>query len=144
MITLVERRATEPAAKDGLTAIWDRQVEVPVILKDGAIYDAHLSRFLADLLANGGRFRPSLRGYGYDIVVWARFLDARGKTLWQATRIDVDAHHNARRHGDATNRISAASWNRAVAALDKLYRWGAARPSSRTITPMSARRSAPT
>jgi hypothetical protein len=37
MITLVERRATEPAAKDGLTAIWDRQVEVPVILKDGAI-----------------------------------------------------------------------------------------------------------
>jgi site-specific recombinase XerD len=123
MITLVERRATEPAAKDGLTAIWDRQVEVPVILKDGAIYDAHLSRFLADLLANGVRSRHSLRGYGYDIVVWARFLDARGKTLWQATRIDVDAYHNARRHDDATNRISAASWNRAVAALDKLYRW---------------------
>ncbi|UPK37263.1 hypothetical protein IVB18_08130 [Bradyrhizobium sp. 186] len=27
-----------------------------------------------------------------------------------------------RRHDEAANRISAASWNRAIAALDKLYR----------------------
>jgi hypothetical protein len=54
-----------------------------------------------------------------------RFLDeARTKSVWQATREDVDAYHRARRHDDAANRISAASWNRAVAALDKLYRWG--------------------
>jgi integrase len=57
------------------------------------------------------------------LVVWARFLDVRGKTLWQATRTDVDAYHRARRDDDAAHRISAASWNRAVAALEKLYRW---------------------
>jgi site-specific recombinase XerD len=49
--------------------------------------------------------------------------EARAKTVWQATREDVDAYHRARRDDEAANRISAASWNRAIAALDKLYRW---------------------
>jgi site-specific recombinase XerD len=106
-----------------LVAAWDRQAEVPAILKDGGEYDAHLSRFLADLPLNGVRSRHSLRSYGYDIVVWARFLDARGKRLWQASRVDVEAYHRARRREDAKHRISARSWNRAIAALDKLYRW---------------------
>ena len=34
------------------------------------------------------------------------------------------AYHRARRRSDAGQRISAASWNRAVASLDRLYRWG--------------------
>jgi site-specific recombinase XerD len=33
------------------------------------------------------------------------------------------AFHRARRLSDAAYRISASSWNRCVAALDKLYRW---------------------
>jgi site-specific recombinase XerD len=121
MITLLERRAN--AATGGSVAAWDRQAEVPAVLKDGSEYDPHLSRFLADLPLNGARSRHSLRSYGYDIVVWLRFLEARGKALWQADRDDVDAYHRARRREDATHRISAASWNRAIAALDKLYRW---------------------
>ena len=65
-----------------------------------------------------------MRSYAYDLLVWVRFLDqACAKTVWQATREDVDAYHRARRHDEAANRISAASWNRAIAALDKLYRW---------------------
>jgi site-specific recombinase XerD len=123
MIALSERRAS--AAAGGSVAAWDRQAEVPAILKDGREYDPHLTRFLADLPLNGVRSRHSLRSYGYDIVVWLRFLEARGKSLWQANRDDVDAYHRARRRDDATHRISAASWNRAIAALDKLYRWGA-------------------
>lgn len=124
MITLVERRGQQ-AADVTTTGGWNRQAHVPSIQRDGAAYDANLDRFLADLPLNGVRSQHSLRSYAYDLLVWVRFLnEARGKTVWQATRDDVDAYHRARRQDDAANRISAASWNRAVAALDKLYRWG--------------------
>ena len=79
---------------------------------------------IRDSSLNGVRSQHSLRSYAYDLLVWVRFLDeARSKTVWQATREDVDAYHRARRDDEAANRVSAASWNRAVAALDKLYRW---------------------
>jgi integrase len=65
-----------------------------------------------------------LRAYAYDVAVWLRFLDAYGKTIWRATRDDVVAYHRARRRGEVAHRITAASWNRAVASLDRLYRWG--------------------
>ena len=122
MITLLERRALP---SDGTTSGgWSRQGHAPSIQRDGATYDANLDRFLADLPLNGVRSQHSLRSYAYDLLVWVRFLDeARSKTVWQATREDVDAYHRARRNDNAANRISAASWNRAVAALDKLYRW---------------------
>ena len=123
MITLLERRGVQvaDAAKSGG---WNRQAQIPSIQRDGVTYDANLDRFLADLPLNGVRSQHSLRSYSYDLLVWVRFLDeARAKIVWQATREDVDAYHRARRHDDAANRISAASWNRAVAALDKLYRW---------------------
>jgi site-specific recombinase XerD len=123
MITLLERATAEHRASGDLAMVRGRRAEAPVILKDGAIYDVDANRFLADLPTNGVRSRHSLRSYGYDIMVWARFLDVRDKTLWQATRADVDAYHRVRRDDDAAHRISAASWNRAVAALDKLYRW---------------------
>jgi len=112
-IAIRERRAA-----DGL----DRYV--PVILRGGVPYDADLDRFFLDLPLNGVRSRHSLRAYAYDIVVWLRFLDAAyGKTVWAATRSDVDAFHRARRRKDAGARISAASWNRSAAVLEKLYQW---------------------
>ena len=123
MITLLERRSL-PAAESAVSGSWIREVQGPSIQRDGATYDANLDRFIADLPLNGVRSKHSLRSYAYDLLVWVRFLDeACGKTVWQATREDVDAYHRARRHDEALNRISAASWNRAVAALDKLYRW---------------------
>lgn len=123
MITLLERRAL-PAEGGVASAGWSRRSQVPSIQRDGSTYDARLDQFLADLPLNGVRSQHSLRSYAYDLLVWVRFLDeARGKAVWQASRDDVDAYHRARRHDDAANRISAASWNRAVAALDKLYRW---------------------
>lgn len=123
MITLLEARV-RLAAENGNATAWSRTARAPTILRDGAPYDPHLDRFLADLPLNGVRSQHSLRSYAYDLLVWVRFLDeARGKSVWKATREDVDAYHRARRHDDAAHRISAASWNRAVAALDKLYRW---------------------
>ena len=113
VISIQERRPVE-----GL----DRHV--PIILRNGVPYDADLDRFFLDLPLNGVRSPHSLRAYGYDVAVWIRFLDAAGgKTVWSATRSDVDAFHRARRREDAGARISAASWNRSIAALEKLYRW---------------------
>lgn len=113
-ITIQERRSG-----DGLDA------HVPMILRDGTLYDADLDRFFRDLPLHGVRSRHSLRAYGYDVLVWARFLsEACAKTIWQADRHDVLAYHRVRRRADAGQRLSAASWNRAVACLDRLYRWG--------------------
>jgi site-specific recombinase XerD len=114
-ITILERRSA-----DGLDA------HVPMILRDGKLYDPDLDRFFLDLSLNGVRSRHSLRAYGYDVLVWVRFLsEACSKTVWQADRHDVLAYHRVRRRTDAGQRVSAASWNRAVACLDRLYRWGA-------------------
>lgn len=113
IISVRELRATE-----GLAA------HVPVILRNDAIYDPNVDRFFLDLPLAGIRSRHSLRAYAYDIAVWLRFLDACGKSVWDASRDDVSAYHRVRRLDDAGQRISAASWNRAVASLDRLYRWG--------------------
>ncbi len=113
IITICERREAK-----GLDA------HVPLILRGDARYDPDLDRFFLDLPLSGIRSRHSLRAYAYDVAVWLRFLDACGKTVWAATRDDVDAYHRERRRDDAGHRITAASWNRAVVSLDRLYRWG--------------------
>ena len=113
IITVCERREAR-----GLDA------HVPLILRGDALYDPDLDRFFLDLPLSGVRSRHSLRAYAYDVVVWLRFLEASGKTVWAATRDDVDAYHRERRRDEADHRITAASWNRAVASLDRLYRWG--------------------
>ena len=78
-ITIQERRSA-----DGLDA------HVPMILRDGALYDPDLDRFFRDLPLNGVRSRHSLRAYGYDVLVWVRFLsEACGKSVWQGDRRDV-------------------------------------------------------
>ena len=112
-IIIHERRAAQ-----GLDAY------IPVILQGEAIYDPDLDRYFLDLPLNGARSRHSLRAHGYDILVWLRFLGSvRGKTVWQADADDVGAYYRARRRSDAEFRISASTWNRAIASLDKLYRW---------------------
>lgn len=58
-------------------------------------------------------------------MVWLRFLtEVCDKTVWEAARADVEAFHRIRRRGEPGIRISAASWNRSIAAIDKLYEWG--------------------
>jgi site-specific recombinase XerD len=102
--------------------------DIPRIVADGELYDPNLDRFFLELPLNGTGSRHSLRAIGYDIVVWVRFLDqARGKMVWSVSHDDVVAFHGARRRGTASHRISASSWNRSVASLDKLYRWGVQR-----------------
>lgn len=98
---------------------------MPFILGDDGSYDHQVNRFFRACPTLGVRSMNSLRAYARDIVVWMRFLHERrsGKTVWAASREDISAFHEARRLSDPQFRISASSWNRAVAALDKLYRW---------------------
>jgi site-specific recombinase XerD len=98
---------------------------MPFILGDDGSYDHDLNRFFRACPTLGIRSPNSLRAYGRDILTWVRFLAERrdGKPLWVADRHDVAAFHAARRLTLPPARISAASWNRSIAALDKLYRW---------------------
>jgi site-specific recombinase XerD len=98
---------------------------MPFFLDRDGSYMHELNRFFRACPTMGVRSRHSLRAYAHDILIWMRFLEERrGSTqLWRADRNDVIAFHHARRLSDAPFRISASSWNRAIAALDKLYRW---------------------
>jgi site-specific recombinase XerD len=98
---------------------------MPFILDDDGSYDPDLNRFFRACPTMGVRSPNSLRAYGRDLVVWTRFLRERrdGKPVWRADREDVAAYHAARRRSAPMHRISAASWNRAVAALEKFYAW---------------------
>ncbi|WP_054008104.1 tyrosine-type recombinase/integrase [Cypionkella psychrotolerans] len=98
---------------------------MPFILGDDGSYDHYLNRFFRACPTLGVRSSNSLRAYGRDILTWMRFLAERrdGKSLWVADRHDVAAFHAARRLTLPPARISTASWNRSIAAMDKLYRW---------------------
>ena len=98
---------------------------MPFFLDRGGSYMHELNRFFRACPTMGVRSRHSLRAYAHDILIWMRFLEERRgtKQLWRADHNDVIAFHHARRLSDAPFRISASSWNRAIAALDKLYRW---------------------
>ena len=124
------------AKRDGLTLALSAEEQasaaalglvegMPFIIGDDGSYDHHLNRFFRACPTLGVRSMYSLRAYARDILVWMRFLQERcdGKSLWRAGRDDIAAFHEARRLSDPPFRISAASWNRAVASLDKLYRW---------------------
>lgn len=98
--------------------------DVPMILRDGTLYDANLDRFLLDLRLNGVRSRHTIRAYSYDLLLWVRFLTiARHKSIWAADRTDLHAFHRARLGREVQFRISKRSWNRSVATLVKAYRW---------------------
>lgn len=127
-ITIQERRDEE-----GLDSY------IPVIRSGDEVYDVDLDRYFLDLPMNGARSRHSLRAHGYDILVWVRFLHTVcSKTVWQANNDDVGAYYRARRRSDARFRISASTWNRAIASLDKMYRW-AEREGLVTSTPFTHR-----
>lgn len=99
---------------------------MPFVLGSDGSYDHDLNRFFRACPTMGVRSLNSLKAYARDIVTWLRFLEERrgGKTAWQADRDDIAAFHEVRRLSGPAHRLAAASWNRAVAALDKLYGWG--------------------
>jgi site-specific recombinase XerD len=109
---------------------------MPFILDSDGSYDLRLNRFLRELPHNSVRSWHSWKSYALDLLTWCRFLqEQRNTTVWKATRADLIVYHQARRGGLAplssdppfdtscTTSISAASWNRTVAVLEKFYQW---------------------
>ncbi|MGW9642431.1 tyrosine-type recombinase/integrase [Streptomyces albidoflavus] len=97
---------------------------MPFILDADGSYDVDLNRFFRALPTLGCRSSNSWEGYARDLAVWGRFLrEFRARSMWSATREDFDAFYAARRLSQAPFRVSAQTWNRSAAALDKFYRW---------------------
>jgi len=109
---------------------------MPFLLDSDGSYDLRLNRFLRELPHNGVRSWHSWKSYALDLLTWCRFLqERRDTTVWKATRADLIVYHQARRGGlaplssDSTlapamqGPISAATWNRTVATLEKFYQW---------------------
>jgi hypothetical protein len=98
---------------------------LPVLVAPDLSVDGRLSRFFLT-------FAPSslatARSYASTFATFFGFLDRRGRSWDVATLEDVDAYRFWRL-ADPGNpgRISAASFNRELAALGRLYRWAAAR-----------------
>ena len=98
---------------------------MPFILGADGTYDHDLNRFFRSCPTIGVHSPNSWRAYAHDILIWMRFLSERrdGKSLWLADRTDIAAFHKARRLSEPRHRITASSWNRSIAALDKFYGW---------------------
>lgn len=97
---------------------------MPFVLNDDGSYEWVLNRFLRSLPTSGAPSPRTWRAYAHDLMTWARFLaEHRGETVLDATRDDLDAFYAARRLSGPSHRISASSWVRLAAALEKFYRW---------------------
>lgn len=90
---------------------------------DGS-YDVELNRFFRELDGWGVRSPNSVRAYARDLVLFGRFLAERrgGKSIWGAAQQDLRAYRRARRSG-GPGAVSARTWNRFIAALDKWVEW---------------------
>lgn len=100
---------------------------MPFVLDGDGSYCWELNRFFRELPGLSVHSRASWRAYALDVVTWGRFLaQRRNKGIWDASKEDVVAFHRVRRIVDPTASVSKATWNRSVAALDKLYRWALA------------------
>jgi hypothetical protein len=129
------RVGPEGFAPVSIISVYERReakglAHVPLIQRGDAlmipIWIASFSTCRCRTSARGTRFAPmpmmSLSGFAFSMPA------ARPCGL---TRDDVDAYHRERRRDEADHRITAASWNRAVASLDRLYRWRTARADHR-------------
>jgi site-specific recombinase XerD len=98
---------------------------MPFILDRDGSYDDHLNRFFRALPTLGAPSPNSWRAVAMDVVLWIRFLAARGKTIWNADNTDLSAFWIVRRlqPSGGIRVIAKSTWSRWVASLDKLYTW---------------------
>lgn len=97
----------------------------PFILGPDGSYDRDLNRFLRDLESWGVRAENSRIAYSTDLMLYCRFLhESRGgRSIWDTDGADLRAYKSVRLHGDGPGKVSAATWNRSIAALDKWVQW---------------------
>lgn len=122
-------RTADFDAEDYRAILDDHHIpeEMPFLLDQHGSYDGRLNAFLRSLPVSGGPSPQSWKGYAYDIACAQRFLDERrgGLHILDATYEDMAAYRNDRRSGSPPS-VAASTWNRGLAALEKLYGWGMA------------------
>ncbi len=98
---------------------------MPFFLGSDGRYLHVLNAFMRSLPVSGCRSPETWRAYAYDILSFILFLHDRSGTWdpFQAVFEDLEAYARQRTVGDRPE-ISPLSWNRALAALEKLYDWG--------------------
>jgi site-specific recombinase XerD len=96
----------------------------PFVLGPDGSYDLNLNRFLRELDGWGVRSAHTVQAYARDLMLFGRFLHEQrgGRSLWQADQEDLRAYKRARRRTPGFE-VSAATWNRFLAALDKWVQW---------------------
>jgi site-specific recombinase XerD len=101
------------------------QEGLPFFVAEDGAYDLELASFFSQLRIRGVHSRHSWRAYARDIAVFFRFLaEARGGKTWKTVvEDDLVAFRLARRDPSSSAQVSARSWNRALVALEHLYRW---------------------
>ena len=100
--------------------------DMPFLLDDEGIPIEVVNRWLRSLPTTGVPAPKSWLAYARDLAAWVRFL--RGRSLGvldePAALVDaVAAYHANRRSEDLARRLSAPSWNRAVASISRFYEW---------------------
>lgn len=101
--------------------------DMPFFLDGEGGYPAIVNAWLRDLPAWGSPAKNTWWAYARDLqgaMMHLAGLDPP-KTLLDARYEDMKAYRNARRNGDEPA-VTAATWNRAVAALESFYGWARA------------------
>ncbi|MEV8037723.1 site-specific integrase [Streptomyces sp. NPDC086182] len=95
-----------------------------VLGADGS-YDVHLNRFGRELDSWGVRSDNGHEGYMRDVMLYCRFLhESRGgKSIWETDSDDLKAYKAVRLRMEGPDTVSASTWRRSIAALDKWVQW---------------------
>jgi len=131
---LVDLRVTVPGLVAGMPVLGHAAAGVldragvrsgqPFVLGPDGSYDVHLNRFFRELDGWGVRAQNSIEAYSRDVMLFCRFLHTtRGKSIWTCDGADLRAYKTARLRVEGPHQVSASTWNRSVAALDKWVRW---------------------
>jgi site-specific recombinase XerD len=114
---------------------------MPFLISDKGEYLHDLNAWLRSLDSGRTRSFETWTAYARDVLIFLRFLEeVLGKSFWQADADDVSRFHRLRRPPAKKPRwsdagvlitaeqtgveVTARSWNRSVAALNRAYRWG--------------------
>ena len=96
----------------------------PYLLSPDYVYDVELNEFFQDVRMLGSAPNTQV-GYARDIAGFLTFLwSSRGKRSWRdAAESDHLAYLYWRRSDPDGPRVAASTWNREVAAVNRLYQW---------------------
>lgn len=96
----------------------------PYLLSPEYVYDVELNEFFQDVRMLAGASNTQI-GYARDIAGFLTFLwSSRGKRSWRdASEFDHLAYLYWRRSDPDGPRVAASTWNREVAAVNRLYQW---------------------